>query len=327
MVAKNLKFMIMVILTLLLFAGCGKKESGKEKSIKIGISQIIEHPALDAARKGFEDVLGESEFKEKLNIETQSAQGDMSIAQNIAKSFVEDKKDLILAIATPTAQAAYNATKEIPILITAVTDPKAAGLVEGYENTGTNVAGTSDASPMDKQMDLMKALLPTVKKVGVIYNTSEQNSEIQVVQWEKLCKENGIQLEKVGITNINEMASALDSLLDKVDVLYTPTDNLVVSSMPLIISKSMEKKVPVIGSEKAHVESGALATEGIDYYKLGRQTGEMAVEFFRGKEISELGIHTLENTQLVINIDTAKKLGIDIPESLKREDVILIGGN
>ena len=327
MVAKILKIVLVGTLTLLLFAGCGKKETEEAKTIKIGISQIIEHPALDAARKGFEDVLNESEFKDRLDIEVQSAQGDMSIAQNIAKSFIEDKKDAILAIATPTAQAAFNATKEIPILITAVTDPKAAGLVKAYDNTGTNVAGTSDASPMDKQMDLLKTLLPKTKNIGVIYNTSEQNSEIQVAQWEKLCQEKGFELEKVGITNINEMASALDSLLDKVEVLYTPTDNLVVSSMPLIVSKSIEKKVPVIGSEKAHVDAGALATEGIDYYKLGRQTGEMAVELLRGKNISELGVHTLQEAQLVINLDTAEKLGIEIPESVKREDAILIGGN
>jgi putative ABC transport system substrate-binding protein len=307
---RNLVGLLVLALVVVATVSCGQKE--KEK-ISVGITQIVEHPALDAARDGFLEVLKASEFGDRLDIEIKSAQGDMSIAQNIAQSFVESKKDIILAIATPTAQAAYNATKEIPILITAVTDPIAAGL------TGTNITGTSDATPIDKQFELMKKLIPKSKKVGIVYNMSEQNSEIQVNNAKAICGNYGIEIEAVGISSVNEMAQALDMLLTKVDVIYTPTDNLVASAMPLIVEKSIKAGVAVIGAESAHVEAGALATQGINYYNLGKQTGEMAIEVLRGKKASELEIKTLDETELIINVESAKKLNIELNPELKEQ--------
>lgn len=306
MVVKIFKSLGIVLLLTLVMA-CGKKEDEK---IKIGITQIVEHPALDAARDGFIEVLKASEFADRLEFENKSAQGDMAIAQSIAESFVNDKKSLILAIATPTAQASFNATKEIPILITAVTDPKAAGLV------GDNITGTSDATPMDKQFTLLKNIFPNAKTVGIIYNIGEQNSEIQVNQAKELANKFGFKIEAVGVSNINEIAQALDALLDKVDVLYAPTDNLIASSMPLIAEKSTAKKKGIIAGEKGMVEAGALATEGINYYELGKQTGEMAIKVLKGEKPSSLAIKTLEKTELVINIKTFKALGLTISEDL-----------
>lgn len=301
-------FKKLALLVLLLFAvACGKKDDEK---IKIGITQIVEHPALDAAREGFIEVLKASEFGDKIEFESKSAQGDMAIAQSIAESFVNDKKSMILAIATPTAQASFNATKEIPILITAVTDPKSAGLI------GDNVTGTSDATPMEKQFTLMKKIFPDVKRVGIIYNIGEQNSEIQVNQAKDLAGKFGFVIEAVGVSNINEISQGLDALLNKVDVLYAPTDNLIASSMPLIAEKSIAKKKGVIAGEKGMVEAGALATEGISYYELGRQTGEMALRVLRGEKPSNLEIKTLENTELVINTKTFAALGLTISEEL-----------
>ena len=184
----------------------------------------------------------------------------MAVAQTIAEGFVNDKKDMILAIATPTAQASFNATKEIPILITAVTDPKAAGLV------GDNITGTSDATPIEKQFALLKQLLPNAKKIGIVYNLGEQNSEIQVASAKALASKFGFTIETVGVSNVNEIAQALDALLPKVDALYEPTDNLVASAMPLIAEKSIANKKAVITGEKVMVEAVWLATEGIDYY-------------------------------------------------------------
>lgn len=311
---KKIFALVAILMSMMVTVSCGQKE--KEK-ISIGITQIVEHPALDAARDGFLEVLKSSEFGDRIEVETKSAQGDMSIAQNIAQSFVESKKDLILAIATPTAQAAYNASKEIPILITAVTDPIAAGL------TGSNVTGTSDATPIDKQFELMKKLIPNVKKIGIVYNMSEQNSEIQVKNAKKIAKDFGVEIEAVGISSVNEMAQALDMLITKVDVIYTPTDNLVASAMPLIVEKSTNAGIAVIGAESAHVEAGALATEGINYYNLGKQTGMMAIEVLKGKKASELEIKTLNETELIINKESAKKLNIEVnPELIKQAKLI-----
>lgn len=304
---KNVVKMVGIFVMLVFVVACGKKEEAK---INIGITQIVEHPALDAAKDGFVEVIMASEFADKVVFDSKSAQGDMSIAQNIAQGFVQDKKDMILAIATPTAQASYNATKEIPILITAVTDPVAAGL------TGENISGTSDATPIEKQFELMKRLLPDVKRVGIIYNIGEQNSEIQVANAQNIAGKFGVEVEVVGVSNVNEVAQGLDTLLVKVDVLYTPADNLVASAMPLIVDKANSAGKAIIGAEKAHVEAGALGTEGIDYHKLGKQTGEIALEVLRGKDIGSFEVKTLEDTELIINSSSADKLGIEVPSDI-----------
>jgi putative ABC transport system substrate-binding protein len=325
---KGLKAILTVLVSAsVLMAGCSNSapaNSGNkaisDKKIKIGISQIVEHEALDASRKGFIDALASKGFKdgENIEIEFQNAQGDVPTAQTIAKNFVSQKKDLILAIATPSAQAAYNATKDIPVLITAVTDPVQSGLAKSWEKSGTNVTGTSDAAPMEKQFELIKKLSPNAKNVGIIYNTSETNSEIQVDSAKKLAPEFGFEIVEAGITNTNEISQVLDSLLGNIDVLYVPTDNMVVAAMPIVAEKCISKKVPVIGAESGTVKAGALATEGIDYYKLGFQTGLVAVEVINGKNPADMPISTLEDTQLVINEVTAEKIGVAVPDDLKK---------
>lgn len=308
------KILSAIILSLMVIA-CGKEDSSK---IKIGISQIVEHPALDAAREGFIKALSDSGYRDKENIilNYQNAQNDISIAQSIADGFVSDKTDLILAIATPSAQAAYNATKDIPILITAVTDPVGAGLVKSRQKPETNVSGTSDATPIASQFSLIKELLPKAKKIGIIYNTSEQNSIAQVVEARRIAKELGLNIVESGVTNVNEIAQALDVILDEVDVLYTPTDNLIVSATPLVVSKTLEKKIPLIGCIEDQVNNGALATETIDYFKLGYQTGQVAVKIIKGEKVSEIPVETLTNTELILNETTAKLLNIELSKEL-----------
>ncbi|WML34204.1 ABC transporter substrate-binding protein [Clostridium sp. OS1-26] len=302
--------------------------SNSKKVLNIGISQLVEHPALDSARKGFVDALASKGFKdgEKIKIDFQNAQGDIPTAQTIASNFVSNKKDLILAIATPAAQAAYNSTKEIPILMTAVTDPVKSGLVKSMNKPDTNVTGTSDALPLDKQFELIKKIVPNCKKMGILYSTSEANSEIQVKAAKEEAAKMNLEVIATGVTSSNDMPQGLNDLLSKVDVLYTPTDNLIASSMSLISSKCLEKKIPVISAEKAHVDSGALATEGIDYYKLGFQTGLMAADILDGKKPQDMPVQTLKETKLIINEDTAKKLNIAIPDDLKAKAEIVKGG-
>ncbi|TDT61347.1 ABC transporter substrate-binding protein [Fonticella tunisiensis] len=335
MVGKNI-FKITTLIVLLasfLMVSCSKVKSGssnstQDKIVKIGISQLVEHPALDSARKGFIDALKSKGFKDGNNIEIdfQNAQGDIPTSQTIAQNFVSEKKDMILAIATPAAQAAFNATKDIPILITAVTDPVSAGLVKSMEKSETNVTGTSDAAPIEKQFELIKKLVPNAKKVGILYNTSESNSEVQAEQAKKIAPDFGFEIVTSGITNVNDISQALEALLKKVDVLYAPTDNVIASSMALISSKCVEAKIPVIAAEAGMVNSGALATEGIDYYNLGFQTGLAAVEVINGKRPQDMPVTTLKDTKLIINTETADKLGITIPQELKDKAELVKGG-
>lgn len=335
MVGKKLSILISAVLTVSILSGCGRSKAvqsnnskDNSKVVKIGISQIIEHPALDASRKGFIDALKSKGFEDGKNIKIdfQSAQGDMPTAQTIAQNFVSQGVDLILAVGTPSAQAAYNTTKNIPILITAVTDPVEAGLAKSMDKPDTNVTGTSDDLPIGKQFELLKKLLPNSKKVGILYNTSEKNSEIQVNNARAAAPDFGLEILSAGITNVNEIPQALESLLSKVDTLYIPTDNMVVSALPMVTSQAYKKNIPVMGSEKGHVEGGALATNGIDYYKLGFQTGLMAVDVINGKAPKDIAITKLDELQLVINTDAAKKLNITIPEDIATKAEKITGG-
>lgn len=335
MVGKKSSILMALLVSSTILGGCAKTQASisnssqdGKKIVKIGISQIVEHPALDSTRKGFLEALKSKGFEEgkNLQIDFQNAQGEPATAQTIAKNFVSKKEDMILAIATPSAQAAFNATKNIPILITAVTDPVQAGLVKSLDKPETNVTGTSDNIPIEKQFELLKQLVPKSKKVGIIYNTSETNSEIQVEAAKKAAPSFNLEVLTAGVTNVNELPQALGSLLDKIDVLYVPTDNLVVSSIPLITNQCYKKNIPVIGSERGQVEEGVLATTGIDYYKLGYQTGLAAVEVLNGKSPKDIPVTTLKDMQLVINIDTAKKLNITVPEELSSKAEKVTGG-
>lgn len=286
-----------------------------EKEIQIGITQIIEHPSLDAARKGLEKAL-QKNLGKKVKIEYQSAQGDFGTAQLIAKSYVNSKKDVIVAISTPSAQAALNATKQIPIVYTAVTDPKIAGL------SGKNITGTTDMSPLEEQLNLLKNLLPKAKKVGFLYNPSEQNSVSLLKQFTILAKERQLQVIEKGVNTVNDMNLALNSLLGQVDVLYIPTDNLVTSSESLLIQQANRKNVPVIASVESSVKKGALATVSIDYEKLGYQTGERILEILKGKSPNQIQVEGLRETTLVINERIAKKYGISVKQKVFKGAVL-----
>jgi putative tryptophan/tyrosine transport system substrate-binding protein len=334
MVGKR-KFSVLVLslfMGVFTLVGCNttdsNQNSNKESSKKIGITQIVEHPALDAARNGFIDALKENGFEQGKNIEIdfQNAQGDMATTQTIAQKFVSDKVDMIFAISTPSAQSAYNATKEIPIVITAVTDPVEAGIANSFDNSGTNITGTSDNVPIKSQFELLKNIVPSAKKVGILYSTSESNSQIQINAAKEISSDFEIEIITQGITNVNEVPEALNSIIDDIDVLYVPTDNLVVSALPIITNKCYEKGIAIIGAEKGQVEAGVLATAGIDYYKLGKQSGLNAVEILNGKKPTEIPITELKETAISINKDAANKLKITISDNIKAKAEIITGG-
>ena len=316
------------------FIGCGTEagssasstESGKLKNI--GIVQLVQHDALDSANKGFIDALKEKGYEEGKNIkiDQQNAQGEQANAQTICKQFVDGKKDLIFAIATPAAQAAYNSTKDIPIVFTAVTDPIKAEIAKDWKSSGTNVTGTSDKVPVEEQVKLMKKLIPSIKSVGVVYNTSETNSVIQVEELKSACEKEGLSVKEAGVTNVNEINQNLASVLDDIDVLYTPTDNTVASAYSLVGKLCLDANKPIIGAEEAVVSKGGLATIGIDYYKLGKEAGDKAVEILEGKKPSDVEITTLSEMSFTINTDVAAKLGITIPEDIQKDAKTVTGG-
>ncbi|EQF26539.1 ABC transporter substrate binding family protein [Clostridioides difficile CD160] len=322
--SKLINLTLIGVLSISTITGCSKNNEGdsdesssKNNDIKkIGITQLVEHQALDASKEGFVKALEDNGFKDGKNIEIdyQNAQNDMPTTQTIASKFVSDKKDLIFAISTPSAQAAYNATKDIPILITAVTDPVSAGFADSLDKPGKNVSGTSNFTPIEKSMEALDVLVPKAKAIGVIYNTSEVNSKVQVDNLKKYADKKGLKIVEKGISSSSEINQAASSLMGNVDVIYAPTDNLLASSMPIVSQLATKNKVPIIAAEEGMVKGGALACQGINYEKLGYKTGEMAVKVLKGEsKVSDMPITSLDETNLIINEDTLKALSIDKP--------------
>jgi len=290
----------------------------EQKQLTIGITQIVEHASLDAAKKGFIDYLNENGYKEgeQVKYDFQSAQGDMNTATSIAQKFVGDKVDMILAIATPTAQSAAQATKDIPILITAVTDPVVTKIVSSMEKPGANVTGTSDMNPIKEQLELIKKINPDAKKVGVVYNSGEANSVVQIEIAKSAAPELGLELVERAITNSSEVKQAAESF-SGIDAIYVPTDNAVVSALDTVLMVAEKQKIPVIAAEGDSVKNGALITYGIDYYELGRQTGAMAVKILKGEASpADMPIETQKDLQLIINKKAAERFGVTLPKEL-----------
>ena len=313
-----MKRLIGVFAVLCVLAGC--KGTNKSKTIKIGIVQLVEHPALDDAYKGFVDGLSEAGYTDGTNIsiDYENAQGEQANCVTIAQKLVNDRSDLILAIATPAAQAVANLTKDIPILVTAVTDPESAKLVKSNDAPGTNVTGTSDLTPCAAQIDLLKRLVPNAKTVGMLYCSSEQNSVFQIGLAKAQCDKLGLAYIDATVSSTNEVQQVTQSLVGKVDAIYVPTDNMVSSSIVTVAQVANENRIPTIVGEEGMVERGALATYGIDYYALGKQTASMAVDIIKnGKKPEDMPIQYLEHCTLGINRDTAAKIGMTIPDDLK----------
>ncbi|WP_278571186.1 ABC transporter substrate-binding protein [Fusobacterium ulcerans] len=301
--------LIMMVIMFLVIAGV-KSNAQEGKKFKIGISQFAEHPALDDVRRGFEDEL--KSLGVEADITYKNSQGDTGVAGVIAQKFVSDKSDLIFGIATVSAQAAKQSTDKIPVLFSAVTDPVNSQLVKTMDKVGGNVTGTTDATPMEKQLELFKKINTEIKRIGIIYNTSESNSEIQVANAKEIGAKLGLEIRAVGVNNINDIPQAVNSLVSKVDGFYTITDNIVASAINLISMAANERGLVTVGAEEAHVKGGILLTDGLSYYELGRQTGRMAKEILvDGKKPEDMPVETLANTTKVVNEKTMKKLKLN----------------
>jgi len=321
---------LLLALTLLIVAGVSSLALAEP--LVIGVTQIVEHPALDAARDGFIAALEEAGFKEGIDViyDLQNAQGDFTNAISIAQKFKDDKVDLIVAIATPTAQAALQVNKEIPIVINAVTDPVAASLAESWESSGNNLTGMSDAAPNKQQVELIPQFLPAAKNVGTIYNAGEANSVVQIEVAKETCKELGLNLIEVTVSNSSEVLMAAQSLAGRVDAIYIVTDNTVVSALESVINVCNRQKIALIVADPSSVDRGALASYGIDYFSLGKKSGEIALKIIKGAKPSDIPIQMItdpKDLQFVVNLDTAKIIGISVSEEIiKAADKIIKDG-
>lgn len=316
---KSLTIAALCVMGAVMIGGCGNGSGSG--NYKVGVLQLAEHPALDAANKGFVDGLASKGFKDNVKIDQQNAQGDQSNLNTIAQRFVADRPDLVVAIATPAVQAMANASHDIPILGTAVTSYVNAKLVDSNEHPGGNVSGTTDMIPMDNRVKLIKALVPNAKKIGTIYSSSEINSQVQADEFKKLAAAEGMELVTVTVSNVNDVPQAANDLLTKgVDAVYFPTDNIVASSYSNLVSILGAKKLPIFPSDDTLLKYGGLGAYSVDFYKLGFQTGEMAAKILSGEaKVEDMPIESQSPAKLVINQEEAKKLGITIPADLLKE--------
>ena len=321
--------LLTVGMTAAMLTGCGgsngssenSSDGAEKESYTIGISQFAEHGSLDNCREGFLEGLKEEGITEgeNLTVNVQNAAADMGTAGQIAGSFVSDKVDLICAIATPSAQSAYNAAMdaEIPVIYTAITDPVAAELAKEDGTPVGEVTGTSDKLPIEAQLEMIRTMRPDAKKLGIMYTTSEANSVSAIAEYKELVGKYGFELVEKGITATADIPLAADDLLSEVDCITNLTDNTVVASLPTIIEKANEKNIPVFGSEIEQVKIGCLAAEGIDYIALGKQTGKMAAQVLKGeKKASEINFETITEPGFYVNTKVAENLGITVPAEL-----------
>ncbi|EYT54801.1 sugar ABC transporter substrate-binding protein [Leucobacter sp. UCD-THU] len=298
----------------------GGGDAAVEK-VTIGISQLLQHPALDSATEGFKQAFIDAGYVEGETVEfdLQNANGEQSTAVSIAQSFASSDADLVLAVATPAAQAAAQAITDKPVLFTAVTDAVTADLVASNAKPGGNVTGTSDAVPDDAlqaQFELIKQLVPDAAKVGIVYASGEVNSEVQVAAAEKVAAGLGLEIVTKTVTTSGDIPQATESLGD-VDAIYVPTDNLVVGGISSLVQVAEEKQIPVIGAESGTVEGGAIATLGIDYTELGRQTGEMALRILeKGEDPADTPVEFATELAYVVNPGAAERMGVEIPQEI-----------
>lgn len=313
------RLLVPLICILVLFSSV---QNGLATDYSLSFNQIVEHPALDALRQGVKDELADQGYK--VQYHDHIAQGSIATANLIAKQILGEQPDVVVGIATPTAQACAQTIRDIPIVFAAVTDPVGAGLVQSLEKPGGNITGTSDLSPIDRQLELILEFLPQLKTLGVIYNSGEVNSVTLVRILVEEAKKRGIQVEEATVSNSAGVFQAAKSLIGRSDAIYIPTDNTVVSAFEAIVQIGYQGKLPVFAADTDSVARGAIAALAVDYYRMGRQTGEMVARIFKGSKPGEMPVETLREFQIHLNPDSAAKMGLKIPATiLKKADKII----
>ena len=325
---KKICILLSLTAAIMLFASCGATNGTAlaEGSYRIASLQIVAHVALDAAREGFVSGLADEGFVvgQNLQFDVFNAMGDMSNAHMMAQQIADSEPDLILGIATGTSQALASATDTIPFTITAVTSPYRAELVETHERPGRNVTGTTDMTPVASQFALIRRLFPEVQTVGILYNAGEINSLIQADIASEAAAAMGLTLERMSVAVAGDIMQAAEQLASRVEVIYTPTCNLVAAGMVAVVRAAEEAGIPVVAGEAGGVENGALIAYGIDYYQLGRQTAIMAAQILRGEAVpAEMPIQSQAEYSFSVNVSTAEILGITLPDDIMNTAVIV----
>jgi putative ABC transport system substrate-binding protein len=327
---KRVAVVVLLFMSLMLLSltGCSSSQNSSQKTdsqdkLKIGIVQIVEHPSLNTIRESFVEELAAQGFKEgeNITIDYQNAQGDQTNLKTICQKFVSNNYDLIVAIATPSAQAAVGETKDIPIVFSACTDPVGSGLVSSLEKPGGNVTGTSDAISAEKIMELAKRITPDIKIVGALYNSSETNSISVVNNLKEYAAKNGLTVVEATVTNSSEVQQAVSSLTSKADAIFSPIDNTIASAMPVVTQVANQAKIPVYVGADSMVKDGGLATYGINYPALGQETARMAADILNGAKAGDIPVKTISDVDIYINKNTADTIGVTIPDDVLSEAV------
>lgn len=313
---KVLALTLAVVTMMGLMTGCGNKKDG----YTVGISQFAEHGSLDNCREGFLAGLAEEGIKEgeNLTVMYDNAQTDTGTASTIADNYVSKKVDLICAIATPSAMSAYNScmNTEIPTIYTAVSDPVGAGLAKEDGSSVGNITGTSDALAVSEQLDMIRKVMPEAKKIGIIYTTSEANSVSTIEEYKKYAADYGFEIVESGINVQADVELAAADLVTKVDCITNLTDNTVVAALQIVLNKANEAGIPVFGSEVEQVKAGCVASMGLEYYELGKQTGKMAAKVLKGEaKASEMNFEVITEPSLYVNTAAADKVGLALDEN------------
>lgn len=292
----------------------------------VAVTAIVEHPALDAVRDGVKEELKASGFEagKNLKFEYQSAQGNTGTAAQIARKYAGDRPDVIVAIATPSAQAVVATTKSVPVVYSAVTDPVAAKLVSGWGPSGTNVTGVSDQSPLDKHIALIRQVVPKAARVGVIYSPGEANSVAIVEALRKAAAAADLKLVEGAAARSVDVPGAAQSLVGKVDVIYTPTDNNVMSAFEGIIKVAQQAKIPVVAADTGGVKRGAVAALGLNYADLGRQTGKIVVRILKGEAPGAIASQISSKFELHVNPEAAQKQGVVLSDALLKSAAVVV---
>lgn len=286
--------------------------------VTVAVTAIVEHPALDAVRDGIRDELAANGYKAGDNLEFiyESAQGNPATAAQIARKFIGDKPDVIVAIATPSAQAVVAATSEIPVVFSAVTDPLSAKLISNYEKPGGNVTGLSDMSPIAQHLDLIKEVTPAARRIGIAYNPGEANAVSLVDLLKAEAPGKGMSIVTASAPKSSDVLAAARSLVGKVDVIYVPTDNTIVTALESVIKVGIDNGIPVYSGDTDSVTRGTIAALGFNYYDIGRQTGKVVLRILKGEKPGDIPVRTADGTDLFVNPAAAKKMGVLIPKPL-----------
>lgn len=313
---KKIIAVMLAVIMMLAFAGCGETQNEKISVLKIGIIQYMSHPSLDNCYNGVISALESSGLQYTVDYQIGSGNSADSDCTNFAKNMVAANYDMIIAIATPAAKSAFAATDdtEIPVIFCAVSDPVAAGLVESMDAPGYLCTGTSDVLDLEAQVALIKAMQPEVKSIGILYTSSEDNSITNLKNFKAVCDKEGIEVVATAVQGASDIPSAAEELASKVDCINNFTDNNVVNNLSVVLTAADKYGIPVYGSEEEQVINGCLASVSIDYVALGKVTGEMAVSVLKGEDASTMAVKTITEATPVINSGVLKKLGLSTPE-------------